>query len=278
MATLGVAVCTYDSHGCGESYLPNSGSVFALTTETMADDALGLMEELNWEKCHVFSWSMGGMVACKMAAMAPHRIQSATLVGVTKSGLDIFYALCLAVVNTSTYFIGALWRRARVWSALQRFFTPEWLNHRVYSEALGYTITRQELMIRHSMEKNRVNLVMAGDISNRAALSQEFATIRHRLRKDEIQRIKASGIPITFINGARDFTTRLSPALKLSKELDALMIVPNARHAGLMVEKAELVAWVLENSVLGGQKSTQQQREATRRRAEDAMLQTSFYF
>src|SRR5471030_1806123 len=51
----------------------------------MADDALGLMDSLHVRQFHVLGASMGGMIAQHLAAMAPDRIESLTLI-MTSSG------------------------------------------------------------------------------------------------------------------------------------------------------------------------------------------------
>src|SRR5690606_36693978 len=50
------------------------------TLTDMADDALGLMDALHIEQFHVLGASMGGMIAQHMAAMAPRRVESLTLI------------------------------------------------------------------------------------------------------------------------------------------------------------------------------------------------------
>ncbi|PWZ32442.1 Dihydrolipoyllysine-residue acetyltransferase component of acetoin cleaving system [Zea mays] len=56
----------------------------------MATDALALMDHLGWKKAHVFGHSMGAMIACKLAAMAPHRLCSLALLNVTGGGFQCF--------------------------------------------------------------------------------------------------------------------------------------------------------------------------------------------
>ena len=53
----------------------------------MADDALGLMNALQVEQFHVLGASMGGMIAQHLAAMAPQRVESLTLI-MTSSGAE----------------------------------------------------------------------------------------------------------------------------------------------------------------------------------------------
>ncbi|MDD0977088.1 alpha/beta fold hydrolase [Pseudomonas fontis] len=50
------------------------------TLTDMADDGLGLMDALHVERFHVLGVSMGGMIAQHLAAMAPERVESLTLI------------------------------------------------------------------------------------------------------------------------------------------------------------------------------------------------------
>ena len=57
------------------------------TLTDMADDALGLMDALQIQQFHVLGASMGGMIAQHLAAMAPQRVESLTLI-MTSSGAE----------------------------------------------------------------------------------------------------------------------------------------------------------------------------------------------
>jgi pimeloyl-ACP methyl ester carboxylesterase len=57
------------------------------TLTDMAEDALGLMDALQVQQFHVLGASMGGMIAQHMAAMAPQRVESLTLI-MTSSGAE----------------------------------------------------------------------------------------------------------------------------------------------------------------------------------------------
>ena len=56
------------------------------TTESMAQDILGLMNHLRIEKTHLLGTSMGGMIAQHVALMAPEGLKSLILAGTTSWG------------------------------------------------------------------------------------------------------------------------------------------------------------------------------------------------
>jgi pimeloyl-ACP methyl ester carboxylesterase len=64
----------------------------------MADDGLGLMDALHIEQFHVLGASMGGMIAQHLAAMAPQRVESLTLI-MTSSGAEGLPAPSAALVQ-----------------------------------------------------------------------------------------------------------------------------------------------------------------------------------
>ncbi|KTC56500.1 alpha/beta hydrolase [Pseudomonas fluorescens ABAC62] len=68
------------------------------TLTDMADDALGLMSALQIQQFHVLGASMGGMIAQHMAAMAPQRVESLTLI-MTSSGAEGLPAPSAALVQ-----------------------------------------------------------------------------------------------------------------------------------------------------------------------------------
>ncbi|URE14254.1 hydrolase, alpha beta fold family domain containing protein [Musa troglodytarum] len=84
----GIEVCCFDNRGVGRSSVPTEKSDY--TTTIMAEDALALLDHLGWKNAHVFGHSMGAMIACKLAAMAPDRICSLALLNVTGGGFECF--------------------------------------------------------------------------------------------------------------------------------------------------------------------------------------------
>ena len=53
----------------------------------MAQDALALIDHLEWGQCHIVAVSMGGMVALELAIIAPERILSLALLATHAGGL-----------------------------------------------------------------------------------------------------------------------------------------------------------------------------------------------
>jgi pimeloyl-ACP methyl ester carboxylesterase len=79
-----LVMCTFDNRGIGRSSVPTHKSRY--TTKIMAEDALVLMDHLGWKSAHIVGFSMGGMIATKLAAMAPHRVLSLCNIAVSGGG------------------------------------------------------------------------------------------------------------------------------------------------------------------------------------------------
>ncbi|KAG6586748.1 Serine protease [Phytophthora cinnamomi] len=75
-----VKLVSFDNRGVGGSDVP----WWRYTTSGMAQDALALMDFLEWESAHVVGVSMGGMISLELAATAPKRVKSLTLMVTTR--------------------------------------------------------------------------------------------------------------------------------------------------------------------------------------------------
>lgn len=69
------ALLSFDNRGLGRSQ-PCRGPI---TIETMAADALALINAAGWESAHVVGHSMGGLIAQQLAVQAPTRVRSLAL-------------------------------------------------------------------------------------------------------------------------------------------------------------------------------------------------------
>ncbi len=76
-------VITLDNRGTGRSEDP--GEDFSL--ETLADDVIGLMDELDIPKAHIMGISMGGMIAQHIALNYPEKVIKLVLCSTSPGGL-----------------------------------------------------------------------------------------------------------------------------------------------------------------------------------------------
>jgi aminoacrylate hydrolase len=76
---------SFDNRGLGAS----RGDTRGLTVEHMARDALGLLDALKIERAHVVGHSLGGVIAQRLALIAPERIASLAFMCTFAGGRDL---------------------------------------------------------------------------------------------------------------------------------------------------------------------------------------------
>jgi pimeloyl-ACP methyl ester carboxylesterase len=69
------SVITFDNRGIGASTTTETN----LTIESMADDALSILDAEGVGQCHVVGHSMGGLIAAQVALTSPRRVKSLAL-------------------------------------------------------------------------------------------------------------------------------------------------------------------------------------------------------
>jgi len=75
-------VITFDNRGIGASAITEG----RLTIESMADDALAILDAEGVDRCHVVGHSMGGLIAMQLALTSPRRVKSLTLLSTFPDG------------------------------------------------------------------------------------------------------------------------------------------------------------------------------------------------
>jgi 3-oxoadipate enol-lactonase len=78
----GFDLLAYDQRGLGRSEKPDVD----FTMADYADDAVGLLDEVGWDRCAVFGISFGGMVAQELALLAPERVERLVLCCTSSGG------------------------------------------------------------------------------------------------------------------------------------------------------------------------------------------------
>ncbi|URE14258.1 hydrolase, alpha beta fold family domain containing protein [Musa troglodytarum] len=139
----GIEVCCFDNRGVGRSSVPTEKSDY--TTTIMAEDALALLDHLGWKNAHVFGHSMGAMIACKLAAMAPDRICSLALLNVTGGGFECFPKIDLQMLSLAFRFLRAKTPEQRAMVDLETHYTKEYLDECQLNACWTHNMTSKEL-------------------------------------------------------------------------------------------------------------------------------------
>eukprot|EP00882_Tetradesmus_deserticola_P012138 GHRQ01012861.1.p1 GENE.GHRQ01012861.1~~GHRQ01012861.1.p1 ORF type:complete len:334 (+),score=131.52 GHRQ01012861.1:238-1239(+) len=87
LAQQQMLVCIMDNRGMGRSSCPRDSAAYS--TSIMAQDVVAVMDQLCWDKAHLLGFSMGGMVAQRLAVAAPSRVASLTLLSTSAGGWQI---------------------------------------------------------------------------------------------------------------------------------------------------------------------------------------------
>ncbi|CAI9086918.1 OLC1v1020848C1 [Oldenlandia corymbosa var. corymbosa] len=190
----------------------------------MAKDAIAVMDHLGWEKAHVFGHSMGGMIACKMAALVPCRILSLGLLNVTGGGYECVPKLDRQTLSIAIRFMRAKTPQQRAAVDLDTHYSKEYLE-----ECVG-TKTRRAILYQEYVK----GISSTGMQSNHGFDGQINACWTHKLSLAELEAIRTAGFPVSVIHGRHDVIAQLCHAKRLAQKL-----YPSARmvelHGGHLV-------------------------------------------
>ncbi|KAL0922223.1 hypothetical protein M5K25_006193 [Dendrobium thyrsiflorum] len=221
-AVDGIEVCCFDNRGMGRSSVPSKRSEYS--TAIMASDALALLDHLGWKKAHVFGHSMGAMIACKLAAMAPERLLSLALLNATGGGFECFPKVGRQIISIVFRFLRAKTPQERAAVDLELHYSKEYLDESVGSS------TRRKILYQKYVKAISSN----GMQSKKGFDGQVHACWTHKLTSKELDAIRSAGFLISIIHGRHDVIAQLYHARKLAKKLQ-----PAARmvefHGGHLV-------------------------------------------
>lgn len=203
----GIEICAFDNRGMGRSSIPKNKSEY--TTKIMASDAISVMNHLGWKKAHVFGHSMGGMIACKLAAVYPDRVVSLALLNVTGGGYQCFPKFDRQSLSIAMRFLRAKTPEQRADVDLDTHYTQEYLE-----ECIGHKTRRQVLY------QDYVRGISAtGMQSNHGFDGQINACWTHKISKSELEVIRTQGFLISIIHGRSDVIAQISHARRLAEKL-----------------------------------------------------------
>ncbi|KAF2931896.1 hypothetical protein DAI22_05g245400 [Oryza sativa Japonica Group] len=212
----GIEVCCFDNRGVGRSSVLPHKSYYS--TVIMARDALALMDHLGWKKAHVFGHSMGAMISCKLAAMAPHRICSLALLNVTGGGFQCFPKLDGQMLSLAFRFLRARTPEERALVDLETHYTKEYLDEKVGS------CTRRTILYQEYVK----GISSTGMQSNCGFEGQVNACWTHNMTTKELDTIRSAGFLVSVIHGRSDIIAQLCHARRLAERL-----IPVARMVEL---------------------------------------------
>lgn len=200
-------VCAFDNRGMGRSFTPVKRSEY--TTTIMAKDAISVMDYLGWKKAHVFGHSMGGMIACKLAAIVPNRVLSLALLNVTGGGFQCFPKLDRLTLSVAMRFLFAKTPKERAAVDLDTHYSQDYLKERI-GQSTRRAILHQEYV---------KGISKTGMQSNHGFEGQINACWTHTLTRTEIERIRSAGLLISVIHGRHDIVAQISHAKRLAEKL-----------------------------------------------------------
>ncbi|XP_048325747.2 uncharacterized protein LOC107409833 [Ziziphus jujuba] len=203
----GIEFCAFDNRGMGRSSVPTKKSQY--TTKVMAKDAIALLDHLGWKKAHVFGHSMGGMIACKLAAMVPERVLSLALLNVTGGGFECFPKFDRQTLSIAIRFLRAKTPEQRAAVDLDTHYSKEYLEEYVGSA------TRRAILYQEYVK----GITATGMQSNYGFEGQINACWTHKVTRTEIELIRSAGFLVSVIHGRYDVIAQISHARRLAEKL-----------------------------------------------------------
>ncbi|CAL8464728.1 g4263 [Coccomyxa elongata] len=236
-------VLLVDNRGVGRSSIPARRSAYSSTI--MATDVLCILEHLSWTKVHVVGHSMGGMVATRLAALAPERVASLTLISTTAGGTQaiprswraVKYALELANAKSAE-------DRAKV--DLKLHFMKATLDE----PDRKYGRTRRELLYEEYVEGSK----RGGIGQPKEGFEGQLRAIwHHKVTSREAATIVSSQIPVLVIHGRHDILAMPRFGEQLAHKLHAPCIMLEGAHF-LTRERGPEVNQLIKHVVMHGRR------------------------
>eukprot|EP00897_Mesotaenium_endlicherianum_P001027 jgi/Mesen1/10925/ME000095S10262 len=235
-STTGRVCCAYDNRGVGKSTIPIHKSDYS--TLIMAHDALSLIDHLGWDSCHIVGHSMGGMIACKLASMAPQRVASLAIISSTCGGYEVLPRLDRRSLSLVYRFMRAKTVEERAAVDLDLHYSREYLE--------AYTEGRRRRHVLH--EEYVANLRTAGKQPPHGTDGHLAACWTHCITPHDAATLSSGGFLISVIHGRHDIVARMTYGHNLARKLHpaARMTDLPGAHMLTMENPTEVNAALLE--------------------------------
>lgn len=211
-------ICILDNRGIGKSSIPIGTECYS--TDIMANDIIAVADEIGWSKFHVVGFSMGGMVATKLAAVNPERVRSLSLLGVTGGGWQALpktwralkYAIKTLLAKTPE-------DRARL--DMKFHYSKSTLK-----EKIGWDKRqRKDYLYEEYLEMHQADQPVADGMQG-----QLLACWKHKLSKKDLAKIISGGFPVLVIHGRHDLVADKKYGRKIAKKLEAQLVEVEGAH------------------------------------------------
>ncbi|OQR87630.1 serine protease family S33 [Achlya hypogyna] len=227
---------TFDNRGVGGTDHPSE----FYTTSQLAQDALQLLDHLQWPQAHVVGMSMGGMISQELAHTAPHRVKSLALI-VTSPGF-------LQGATPRPAQLSGYWQLAKNFVAPSRHQIATKMVYVLYTDAYLERVVDGVALGTHVYNYHWDRLTHARQ-SATGMYGQYSAVLRHHMNATRLDEIRKAGFPILVIGARQDRLLHpnnsdiLYECLKSSKT--RRIMFEDAAH-GVHVEKRVEVAAALD--------------------------------
>ncbi|MFW9988033.1 MAG: alpha/beta fold hydrolase [Candidatus Odinarchaeota archaeon] len=194
------------------------------TIKTLADDVVGLMENLNLEKANIIGFSMGGLIAQELMINYPEKIEK-SVIGATHYGMSRYIMPSEEVTN--------------IMMRNQEGLSPEEI---VKSQiSLAYT----EKFIKNNL--NFIDTIIQNYISNPITPEAYQKQINAILRFNSSRRLKKVQLPTLVLHGRHDLLVPVRNAEILAELIHGtkLRIFENSAHTLLIEEPVEVLNEIL---------------------------------
>lgn len=217
-SVLPMQICVMDNRGIGKSSAPSRNEFYS--TDIMADDVLAVTDEIGWSQFHVVGFSMGGMIASKLAASNPTRVRSLSLLSVTggrwqslpRTWRAFKYAVKTLLAQTPE-------DKAKM--DLKFHYSKSTLKEKIGRDGRQ----RQEYLYEEYLEMHQREQPSADGCQG-----QLMACWKHKLSKKDIERIATGDFPVIVIHGRHDLVAQKKFGRRIAMSLGAQFVEVEGAH------------------------------------------------